>query len=64
MTKVSQGLPKGAESAGRSKNIGICIALKNLLMRMKMKMRVRLRMKMMKTMLTLIVSQSFYQLVF
>ena len=62
MTKVSQGLPKGADSAGRSKKIEICIPLKNLLMRMKM--RARLRMKMMKTMLTLIVSQFLDQLVF
>ena len=61
MTKVSQGLPKGAESAGRSKKIEICIPL---LMKMKMKMKMRMRMKMMKTMLTLIVSQFLDQLVF
>ena len=60
MTKVSQGLPEGADFAGRSKKIEICIPLKNLLIRMKMRKMMRLT----KTMLTLIVSQFFDQHVF
>ena len=61
MTKVSQGLPKGAESAGRSKKIEICIPL---LSSDEDEDEDGTRRKMMKTMLTLIVSQSFDQHVF